>query len=187
MIVSLHWFHWSIILLMGVIPISLLLGKSPNPCISHSYFAPGWFGKSCVIFNSQANIGRIPKLVFGQPLSIIFHNNRGDEFRQIIQFLITQFPNKEILQKQLLTNDVVVNNSQDLAVEIFNHCFVLEDQWIDWNFNNGPKDPFQEFHGPIPYDMWRLISEKKGLHGGFHLLRDRYSILGGYYHEVTPL
>jgi len=183
-----HPFHWFTLLVMTIPPILMLFGKCPNGALSHSYFAPGWYG--CVsIFLPIKAADKIPRRVNGQELFRYTQDTYAEDFDYILSCFTRALPTLSTTTTTTSNNNNNNNNSSsDLDIHITtrkmrrpfllaedseedvydltdleffkSRAVVLGDTWTDCTFNYGPGDPAQEFYGPAPPAFWRnLVAE----------------------------
>jgi len=74
---TINLYHLFIYAVYTIFPISLFFGKCPDPCLSHSYFAPGWYGKSYLIIPQIRQDIPLPKMANDVPLP--HHFSDADE------------------------------------------------------------------------------------------------------------
>jgi hypothetical protein len=179
-------FHWFTFLAMTLPPLLMLFGKCPHAGLSHSHFAPGWYGTSTLFLPTKAR-DRIPRRVNGQELPYYTYNHNIEGFEELFErFCHARRHNTE--------NSTSGSRRIPLAEEggFKERWVVLGEEWYLCTFNYGEGDPCQLF-SPAPPSFWEsvvgeLMPEYMNGGGALLLMHSEFSVLHrSLYTALIPL
>ena len=146
-----HAFHWFTFLAMTLPPILMLFGKCPHAGLSHTHFAPGWYGTSTLFLPIKA-LPRIPRRANGQELPYYTLTTNAEGFEAIFHLFIHALSAQSRRHNTSWQQRVPFLRPEDSESEAMRlsdeeffkpRCVVLGDEWYHYAFNYGEDDPCQ--------------------------------------------
>eukprot|EP01124_Arcella_intermedia_P011965 TRINITY_DN18307_c0_g1_i1.p1 TRINITY_DN18307_c0_g1~~TRINITY_DN18307_c0_g1_i1.p1 ORF type:complete len:510 (-),score=76.59 TRINITY_DN18307_c0_g1_i1:10-1314(-) len=170
------WWNTFGYLLWTLFPLTVLFGKCPDGCLSHSYFAPGWYGTSFILVSNK-KINHLPKTISGQPLRNSLLNNRN--LRKCLPSIRKLLTDADILQTFNITAPQTELSDYEFEKLLSDELVIIDESIVDLTFRLSPTDPFQTHYGAGPYDFWDCLVKSFGT-PALYVLVNQFSVTGMY-------
>jgi hypothetical protein len=129
---SWHWLHTLALCWFGMLPVSMFWRRCPDACLSHTYFAPGYYGWSLVLIPSNVAALAVPLTIGGRTLST--WNNQSDIVNEAIQIIGSQ--QLEDALRQCNSNNKIISSDDNReddgdVVSLLESYTAIDGSWVD--------------------------------------------------------